>query len=202
MSRRPRGETRRAILATAQRLMQARGFNGFSYHHIAEALGVRTAAVHYHFPAKADLGLAVLARVREDFGWWCERQRSRGADASARLEAFFELDGRYVAADRVCPLGVVGVERTGLPPAMCREADALLQDVLGFFIETLEAGLADGSIPHVDDVADTAHQILAATQGALQLARLRGPEAYEGVLRALRQGLGMKRGEGLERLVG
>ena len=48
--------TRGAILDAAEELLQRRGYNAFSYHHIAVQLGIRNAAIHYHFPAKEDLG--------------------------------------------------------------------------------------------------------------------------------------------------
>jgi TetR/AcrR family transcriptional repressor of nem operon len=49
-------DTRTAILDVAERLVQARGFNGFSYADIAGELGLTRAALHYHFSGKAELG--------------------------------------------------------------------------------------------------------------------------------------------------
>lgn len=48
-------------------LVQERGYNGFSYADIAEAIGIRKASIHYHFPSKQDLVQAVLLRYRKDF---------------------------------------------------------------------------------------------------------------------------------------
>ena len=59
-----RTDTRERILDEAERLMGARGYSGFSYQDISRPLGIRNAAIHYHFPAKADLGLAVIERYR------------------------------------------------------------------------------------------------------------------------------------------
>lgn len=203
MSRRPRGETRREILNSAQRLMQRYGFHGFSYHHIAAELSLRTAAIHYHFPAKADLGVAVLGRFREDFRWWWREQRRRNVAAADRLEAFFDIDVHYVTEARVCPLGVMGVEYAGLSGAMCREADALLADVLAFLTETLDAGRADGSVVFTGDAADGARHALAATQGGLQIARVQAdPEAFQAVLRGVRHALGLGGSGSGARLVG
>ncbi|HEY1566924.1 MAG TPA: helix-turn-helix domain-containing protein, partial [Solirubrobacteraceae bacterium] len=54
--------TRTRILDTAERLVQTRGFNGFSYADVATELGVTKASLHYHFPGKAELGEALIAR--------------------------------------------------------------------------------------------------------------------------------------------
>ena len=61
-----RTDTRSRILDVAEDLLQDRGFNGFSYKDVAGALGIRNAAVHYHFPAKADLGVELVERARTD----------------------------------------------------------------------------------------------------------------------------------------
>ena len=46
--------TKDKILDLASNMLQEHGYNGFSYGHISKQLGVRNAAVHYHFPTKAD----------------------------------------------------------------------------------------------------------------------------------------------------
>ena len=50
------------ILDVAERLVQIHGFNAFSYADIAGELGLTNAALHYHFPSKAELGEALIAR--------------------------------------------------------------------------------------------------------------------------------------------
>ena len=47
--------TRDQIIDKAFQLMLQRGLNGFSYRDISEHLGVKNAAIHYHFPNKLDL---------------------------------------------------------------------------------------------------------------------------------------------------
>lgn len=186
-----RGDTRKDILNTAEQFLQLRGYNGFSYHHISAELGVRNAAVHYHFPSKADLGAAVVRRFRENFRWWREQLEARAASGAERIEAFLDLDARYASERKVCPLGVVGVEFAGLPPEMCREADQLLDDVVDYLQAALEIGREDGSLHFRGEPRPLALQILVATQGALQLSRLRGVRGYAGIASGLREQLGM-----------
>lgn len=183
---RRRGATRQAILLIATRLFLVRGYHGFSFHQLADALELRTAAVHYHFPSKADLGIALLRRFRDEFDWWracCDQLALSGA---ARLERFYALDRSYVSEGRVCPLGVVGVEYTGLPVAVQREADSLIDEVHAYLVSSVTAGRDDGSLVVAGDPDAVAHQILAATQGALQLSRVQGGDSYESVVTGLR----------------
>ena len=56
------------ILDIAERLVQIRGFNGFSYADVAAELQITTAALHYHFTGKPQLGLALIDRYAARFG--------------------------------------------------------------------------------------------------------------------------------------
>ena len=55
------------ILDIAERLVQVRGFNGFSYADIASELKISKASLHYHFAGKADLGEALIRRYAARF---------------------------------------------------------------------------------------------------------------------------------------
>ena len=55
------------VLDTAERLVQVRGFNGFSYADIAAELQISKASLHYHFATKADLGEALINRYSTRF---------------------------------------------------------------------------------------------------------------------------------------
>ena len=57
-----RSETAEQILDLAETLIQTRGYSAFSYQDIADALGIRKASIHYHFPSKTELGIAVIDR--------------------------------------------------------------------------------------------------------------------------------------------
>jgi AcrR family transcriptional regulator len=55
-----RGDTRQRILDVALRLFADRGYAGTSIRDIAEELEVTKAAVHYHFPSKEQIVVALL----------------------------------------------------------------------------------------------------------------------------------------------
>lgn len=53
--------TKERILAVAEALIQKDGYNAFSFKDIATAINIKTASIHYHFPSKEDLGVAVIS---------------------------------------------------------------------------------------------------------------------------------------------
>src|ERR1700753_934426 len=84
-------ETRTRILDAAERLVQRRGFNGFSYADVAGELGVTKASLHYHFPGKAELGEALIARYADRFATELERIDAEGLAPQAKLAAYASL---------------------------------------------------------------------------------------------------------------
>ncbi|GCD57345.1 hypothetical protein NBRC3222_2682 [Acetobacter pasteurianus NBRC 3222] len=58
--------SREAILAAARKAAQTRGYNGLNFRELAKEVGIKPASIYYHFPSKADLGMAVARRYWED----------------------------------------------------------------------------------------------------------------------------------------
>ena len=58
-------DTADRILDTTERLIQTRGFNAISYQDISDAVGIKKASIHHHFPTKFGLGTAVIERYRQ-----------------------------------------------------------------------------------------------------------------------------------------
>src|SRR5947209_12788090 len=89
----PKEEPRTAqrILDIAERLIQTRGFNSFSYSDIAKELGITKASLHYHFAGKAELGQALITRYGERFAQALAQINRDRPDARAKLEAYADL---------------------------------------------------------------------------------------------------------------
>ena len=96
--------TRDQILNRAAQLLMSRGFNGFSYRDISSHLGVKNAAVHYHFPAKADLALALVDEYRQVLRDRTSGFLAYGGPALEQLEGFFAYTAKQCQIGRcICP---------------------------------------------------------------------------------------------------
>src|ERR1700727_3125416 len=88
---RGRADTATQILDAAEAQVQVRGFNAVSYADVAAELKVTTAALHYHFAGKAELGEALMARYTSRFAEALASVESRVVDAFERLVAYAGL---------------------------------------------------------------------------------------------------------------
>ncbi len=187
-----RSNTRQLILDTAETLLQDRGYNGFSYLHIAQHLGIQKAAVHYHFPSKTDLGTALIRRHRERFINYTRNLDQEKADLLSKLEFYFALPAAYLQnGEKVCPLGVLEAEFHSLPEDMRREVRLLDQAMRDWLTELLETGRGQGVFHFEGNAPEKVLMVVSALQGVLQLARASGPYVLPAVIRQLKRDLGV-----------
>jgi TetR/AcrR family transcriptional repressor of nem operon len=80
--------TSQQILDIAQRLVQTRGFNAFSYADIANELSVSKASLHYHFASKAKLGVRLIERYEDGIERALGEIDLAGGGAAAKLRRY------------------------------------------------------------------------------------------------------------------
>jgi len=189
-----KGDTKQAILDRAADLLQERGFNAFSYKDISTHLGIKNAAVHYHFPTKSDLGAALMRRYRERFdGWVAELEVRHPGDPVKKLEGYMAVPLSYLRnGGKVCPIGVVEAEFDAIPEAMREETKAFDLRSRAWLADVLEEGRENGTFRFEGPAADKALLITAAMQGALQVARAGGVRLFFVALRQIKRDLGVE----------
>jgi AcrR family transcriptional regulator len=182
--------TKHAILDLAETLLQDKGFNGFSYAHIAKELGVKNAAVHYHFPTKEDLGCAVVQRYRDRFQLWVNNARVKNLSLQEKLNWFFDIYANMRADHgKVCIAGALETEFNSIPDALRDQTQSLTGELLAWLSSTLEEGREAGVFQFTGQPADKAALILSSLQGGLQMARALGSEKFQVVIQQHKQDL-------------
>ena len=111
-------DTSTRILDIAERLVQTRGFNAFSYANIAATLHVTKASLHYHFPTKAKLGERLINRYRTSFLAALDGIEAAEAEAGAQLRAYVGLYADVLARNRMCLCGMLAADYETLPKPM------------------------------------------------------------------------------------
>ncbi|MBV8160816.1 MAG: TetR/AcrR family transcriptional regulator [Acidimicrobiia bacterium] len=171
-----RGEvdTRSRILDTAERLVQTRGFNAFSYADVAAELGITKPALHYHFPGKAELGEALLRRYGERFGQALADIDARGADGREKLEAYADLYRHVLAEGRMCLCGMLAADYQTLSEPMREAIIRFFDNNERWLAAVLDEGEHDGTIQLSGPSAEAARLIVGALEGAMLVARTYG----------------------------
>ena len=175
--------SKRTILNLAESLLQDKGFNGFSYAHIASELGVKNAAIHYHFPTKEDLSIAVIQRYRERFKLWINNSRVKDLSHEQKLDWFFSIYTDMRAdKGKVCLVGSMEAELNSIPEGLQTEVQALHKELLAWLQATLAEGRDAGVFQFNGEPANKAALIGSSLQGALQMARALGTRKFRDVV--------------------
>lgn len=164
-------DTPTAILDTAERLVQQRGFNGFSYGDVAAELGITTAGLHYHFPGKAELGEALMTRYSERFSAALVEIDATETFTPAKLDAYARLYADVLHDQRMCLCGMLAAEYQTLPPRMQEVVVRFFDANEHWLVGVLTTGRRDGSLAFDQPPADAARLIVSALEGAMLVAR-------------------------------
>jgi TetR/AcrR family transcriptional repressor of nem operon len=168
------GNTRLRILDVAERLVQVRGFNGFSYADVATELTVTKASLHYHFPSKAGLGEALIARYAERFADALAAIDAHIATAPTKLDAYASLYADVLREGRMCLCGMLAAEYQTLPTPIRDAVVAFLDDNEAWLEHVLQQGRKDGSLSFSGSARETAGCIVSGMEGAMLVARSYG----------------------------
>jgi TetR/AcrR family transcriptional repressor of nem operon len=184
-------DTRNRILNSAQRLIQTKSFEGFSFQDIADEVGVRKASLYHHFDSKDAVALAVLQRGSV---WVAAKLREAdGLPAPERLERYFDLfrdlGGK---AERMCPGGSFASVLGAVSPQVQRALHTHTKTQLDWLEGVMREGAASGEFQlGGQSASDVALQIYSNVQGALLTGRLTSdPGVLDVVVTEIRTYLG------------
>ncbi|MEO9576087.1 MAG: TetR/AcrR family transcriptional regulator [Tateyamaria sp.] len=149
------------ILDFAEREIRKNGFDGVSFRDIADAIGVKSASVHYHFPTKAHLGAEVTRRYANRF---IEALGSASDPSETSSDRMRRLADGYIEAYKqdtsTCLCAVLGSVVNHLPDETSKEVRAYYVQLQDW----VRASLAQS------DTTLTPNVVIGAFQGAMVLA--------------------------------
>ena len=139
-------DTREALIDAAMDLTETVGFTGFSYRDLAERLGITSASVHYHFPAKSDLGLALIERLASE-GKGEFARLSTEPDVAVRLKARIdEIRANAHSDGRMCAFGSLLSDYGQLEPPMQDELRRCEAWLVATYADWLDQGRRSGRL--------------------------------------------------------
>lgn len=160
------------ILDVAEDMARRGGYGGFSFRDIADAVGIKSASVHYHFKTKPDLGVALVERYTDRFIDGLGDPADPDTPAEHKVKA-------YIAAFRtalhdeglMCLCGIFGAESAGLPEAVAKKSREFFTRNCAWLETALE-----GHDAHTSEAArrQAALLLIARLEGAMLMARSLG----------------------------
>jgi TetR/AcrR family transcriptional repressor of nem operon len=164
-------DTASRILDVAERLVQTRGFNGFSYADVAAELKISKPSLHYHFPSKAELGEALIGRYAVRFADALVAIDDRGDGAAAKLDAYASIYADVLKEQRMCLCGMLAADYDTLPAPMRDAVVHFFDENEAWLTRVLEQGVEEGTLHLSGSASEAAQAIVSGLEGALLIAR-------------------------------
>lgn len=172
-----KSDTKTAILDAAQELIQRSGANAMSYQHISEAIGIRKASIHYHFPSKEVLLEALIQRYTAYFLGLVDTIVESKRDALTKLRAYgglFEATLNEGQHDKACLCGMLGAELSTLASPAAAGVRRFYRENEKRLIRILEQGKAEKQLCYRGDTKVVAEMIFSLLEGGALVARADG----------------------------
>lgn len=167
------------ILARTNELLAIGGYAGFSYADIAELVNVKKASIHHHFPTKADLVKATVARHRQATRRGLASLDQLAADPLERLVAYARFWAECIRQSNppICICALLAAEMPALPGEVADEVKGHFNDLQAWIALNMEQGAALGTVRLTDTPSAEASTFMASIHGAMLAARVGGDAA-------------------------
>jgi TetR/AcrR family transcriptional repressor of nem operon len=149
------------ILRVAESMVRDGGYNGFSFRQIAEAVGIKSASVHYYYKTKEDLAVALAQQYTERFITALGNPAELVKAGKDPIDIFIDQFRQALKKDKqMCLCGILGAEANELPESV----QAATSDFFGQNIQWLTQAY---TLKKSRKPADKALQAMALLEGGL-----------------------------------
>ncbi|MGY3533750.1 TetR/AcrR family transcriptional regulator [Bradyrhizobium sp. USDA 4452] len=175
------------ILDVAQSRVVTGGYNGFSYADISDAVGIRKASIHHHFPTKAELVSALVDRYRQQTELGLNSLQEQFSSPVEQLQAYLNFWQACIrdASLPFCLCAMLAGEMPMLPDEVASRVRGYFQGLARWLATVLQAG-AEQHLFRLDKRPDEeAQMLMASVHGAMLSARAFGdPELFATIVDA------------------
>lgn len=153
------------LLDAAEFRMRRGGYNAVSFRDLAGDTNIKSSSVHYHYPRKEDLGVALVERYSERVFARLAKAAAKADTPRDKLLAFRSVYRMALTKDdAICLCGLLGAETAGLPDAMVQGLQAFFKANISWVQDALPSTLSKS------ERYKRACALVAGYQGALMLA--------------------------------
>lgn len=168
---------REEIIQLADNLIRDKGYNAFSFYEISDKVGIKTASIHYHFPTKSDLGIAVLDHHIYKLKGLIDHLH--GKSPIEKLDQFFSIYANIQKESKVCLVGSLSTDFNTLDSAVQNK----LKDFSELMLAWVSSFLAEGKEKNVFEFEGLprtkALMILTNMLASVQITRLTNADDFK-----------------------
>jgi len=163
-------DTRTEIIRLGDSLIREKGYNAFSFADISRQLNIKNASVHYHFPTKTALGLAIveehLNRLQQ------LKTKTAGKNPVEKLNAFLSIYSAAQTENKICIVGSLATDFYTVEPEIQNALKGLADNILSWVTEILKEGKNKKVFQFNTNERTKALMIITNMLAAVQLTRL------------------------------
>jgi len=169
-------DTKKLLLAEAEKLVRTRGFAAFSYADLSKRVGIRKASIHHHYPTKEDLGGALIDGYLINFQEALQNILSEEVEFGKRLSRYADFFNKSIGEGMLPLCGALSAEMSALPKSMQERVRSFFELHLKWLQEVIRAGMASKELRGDTDANRAAELILSTLEGASLVAWATGDE--------------------------
>ena len=164
--------TAERVVDAAEGLIQARGYNGFSYDDVARLVGIKKPSIHHHFATKSELAAVVAQRYTHRFKELLLQIEGSSVKAAERLSAYAALFEKTFSTDKhLCVCGMLGAESSSLPEIVNHEVQRFFDANLDWLTQIADDGQRAGQLTAKLSPQHIAETYLSLLEGAMVVGR-------------------------------
>ncbi len=182
--------TREHIIQTADLFIRDRGYNAFSFSDISTAVQIKKASVHYHFPQKTDLGVAVIQWHIETLSQLIEQYQEQPADI--KLNRFLAIYTDLKSDNKVCLVGSLATDLNTVDGSIKEKLAEFAELFLNWVSSFLAEGRSEGIFQFEGSSRDQALMIITNLLAIVQLSRLTHTADFDTVKERIKADLKLK----------
>ena len=166
--------TRERILCAAMELINRKSFHHTSIRDILAASDVGKGDLYFHFASKEELGLALVAKAKEDYLAYLEaslKSRSPLGQVGDIFLAVYRLH-RHRRFMGGCIFGNIALEMSDDNPRFAAAIREVFHEWIGLLSRLLAQARTEGELDAAIQPEAIARHIVASLEGAIMMARL------------------------------
>lgn len=179
--------TKEQIIQVADSLIRDKGYNAFSFFDISNAVGIKKASIHYHFPQKIDLGIAVIDYHIENF----HKMKKDFEDKSPlqKLDKFLSIYRNIKNDNKICIVGSLSTDYNTLDIGIIEHLKIFSEQVLNWVIAWLKYGQEQGTFHFKGEPRTKAVLLISTMIASVQITRLTGDEDFTLIQKIIKEDL-------------